>query len=60
MKKIKRLIEIKRQRQLQRAKMERARLKDTKLAKERDEILNAVTKDEWNLYKEKIERACRL
>ena len=60
MKKIKRLIEIKRQAKLQRAKIERAGKKASALKLEQDRIVKSFTTDELRLYKEQIERACKL
>lgn len=60
MKKLKRLIEIKRQTGLAIKRQLRAESKLQSLKKERDKILDSITKEEWNLYKEQVEKACRL
>ena len=57
MKKLKRLIEIKRQTGLAINRMLRAETKLKALKKEKDKILGSLTKDEWNLYKDRIEKA---
>lgn len=59
MKKVKRLIEIKRQLGLNEAKIQRADKRKKSLVDERTRILKAFTEDEKRLYKDKIERACR-
>lgn len=56
-KKLNRLIENKRQRELAYKRDERVRLRIIQLKKERDKILNSFTDDEVKLYKDRIEKA---
>lgn len=60
MKKLKRLIELKRQEKLTLARAKRIEAKREKLNIERDKVLKSFTEDEKRLYKEQIIRACKL
>lgn len=60
MKKLKRLIELKRQEKLNTTKIERAQAKQKRLASERSKLVGSFTEDEKRLYKEQIVRACKL
>lgn len=59
MKKVKRLIEIKRQYRLAEVRKARADKKLKSLQFERTSIVSSLTEDELRLYKDKIEKACR-
>lgn len=59
MKKVKRLIEIKRQIGLAETRMARAKKKCGHLLEERVKILSSLTTDEKRLYKDRIETACK-
>lgn len=59
MKKLKRLIEIKRQVRLVDTKIIRADKRRESLVEERAKIINSLTEDEKRLYKDRIEVACK-
>jgi len=59
MKKVSRLIEIKRQLGLTKIKQAKVVAKEKRLLEEREAIVKSFTLAEKQLYKEKIERACK-
>jgi len=59
MKKVSRLIEIKRQLGLVKIKRAKIDAKEKTLLQEREAIVKSFTLADKQLYKEKIERACR-
>jgi len=60
MKKLKRLIELKRLTKLNELKRQRVEAKAKSLENERKKILDSITQEEWRLYSDRIERACKL
>lgn len=59
MKKLKRLIEIKKQLRLARLRLDRANKRIDNLLNERNKLVKSFTKDEVALYKDRIEKACK-
>jgi hypothetical protein len=59
MKKLKKLIEIKRQLRLAERRRERAQKRMEKLVKERTKVVNSFTNEEARLYLDRIQKACK-